>query len=53
MMLSVVLSIGLQLTDDTEISIRAKTRTNERRDENERKEGEIQQSKPDDFLRAV
>ncbi len=26
--LSVVLSIGLRLTDDTEISIRAKTRTN-------------------------
>ncbi len=34
MMLSVVLSIGLQLAqDDTEISIRAKTRTNEQYDE--------------------
>ncbi len=33
MMLSVVLSIGLQLTKMMLISIRAKTRTNERHDE--------------------
>ncbi len=56
MMLSVVLSIGLQLAqDDTEeISIRAKTRTNERHDETSERGRVVRysKSKPDDFLRA-
>ncbi len=57
MMLSVVLSIRFTVNSDiTEISIRAKTHSNERHDEEQaEREGIVRysKSKPDDFLRAV
>ncbi len=56
MMFSVILSIGLfKQQDDTEISIRAKTRTNERHDETSERgrNCEIQQTRPDDFMRSM
>ncbi len=53
MMLSVIYRFTVNKMD-TEISIRAKTRTNERHDETSEGEGIVRYSKsePDDFLRA-